>query len=313
MRRPMIVVIATLWIAGSAAAQVTPLGLAITSRTTADTFDSTGGTCGDLDGGGGFSSATSSCSDLQGETAAASAFTDATSDARGGDFSVDAQAGATAVPAPGPNNARAIATSTSTALENWSLAGDTFYVVSLSTVSDPGGPTGAANASASFSGGGGAPSGVLGMGTYSLQATADVSATANENGPVTSAASASATARVTFAPVASSTLVRGVVTAGGQPKAGLLVQAWSGPTLLDSALTGDDGNYLLPDVTAPAFLRFSDPLGRYVFVESGVVTPPAVVNADLPATVPALPAPGLGVLALGLLASTRWRARRRER
>ena len=305
--RFLLAFVCSIGLAGSAVAQVTPTGLAIVSETAADTRDSIGGSCSDMDGGPGFTSSTSSCSDAQGETAASSAQTTATSDARGGDFAVVAQAGATAVPAPGPQQAFGLATAGASALENWTLSSDTFYVVSLSTASDPGGPTGSASATATFSGGGGAPSGLLTAGVYALQATADASALARETGPVTSAASGSATARVTFAPAVSSTLVRGVVTAGGLPRAGLLVEALDGPVVLDSGLSGDDGSYLLPDVTSPATIRFSDPAGNFQTFESGVVTPPAVVNADLLAlpTVPALPAALVLVLALALLAVAR--------
>ncbi len=305
--RCLVAFVCTIWLAVSAVAQITPTGLVIVSETTADTRDSIGGSCSDMDGGPGVPSSTSSCSDAQGETAASSAQTVATSDARGGDFSVVAQAGATAVPAPGPQQAFGLATAGANALENWTLSGDTFYVVALSTTSDPGGPTGNASATATFSGGGGAPSGLLTAGTYALQATADVSALARETGPVTSAASGSATARVTFAPALSSTLVRGVGTAGGLPMAGLLVEALDGPVVLDSGLSGDDGSYLLPDVTSPATIRFSDPGGIFQAFESGVVTPPAVVNADLLAlpTVPALPFALAVVLVLALLVVAR--------
>ncbi len=297
------VALLTLVLALPAFAQITALGLSFQAQSSANTTDSNGQNCSDQSGGVGVSAATSSCSDLEGNTAAASAQANATSDARGADFSLVAQVAATAAPpAPGVFSAQGNASASTTALENWSLAADTFYSFAGGTASDSEGAS-TANVFATFSGGV-TPSGQLAAGVYSLQASASANAFPIETGELTGAASASASTRITFAEASSSTLIKGIVQAGGLGQPGLLVEAFDGAALIDSALTGDDGSYLLPAVTTSVTVRISDPAGNFFEVESALLTPPTTFDTNLPAAtaVPSLRWPFLAVLALAMAA-----------
>ncbi|MEM7079628.1 MAG: hypothetical protein AAF513_13480, partial [Pseudomonadota bacterium] len=249
--------------------------------------------------------------DAQGNAAAGSANTNAISDTRGGEFYVISQAAAGVVQAPGPFNANATASGNASALENWTLSGDTHFSVALDSQSDFDGTASSANATATFSGGGGASSGILSAGTYSMLTSASSNAGASESGAQTGAANAEAMGRVTFAPVGSPTLVRGTITAGGLAQPGLIVEAFDGTTLIDSALTGDDGSYLLPEVLVAATLRVRDPNGGFQTLETSVLAPPAVFDTNLPPlVVPALPLPFAGLLVVGLVLGARLRSGR---
>jgi hypothetical protein len=110
---------------------------------------------------------------------------------------------------------------------------------------------------------------------------------------------------VTFAPVGSITLIMGVVLANGVGGgSGLLVEALdTGDLVIANTSTGDDGSYLLANVSGDVTVRASDPSGGFVAQRSAPLSAPATQNFDLaPApAVPALSAPAIALLCLMIL------------
>ena len=96
--------------------------------------------------------------------------------------------------------------------------------------------------------------------------------------------------QLTFARNASISLIMGTALAGGVGRSGLIVEALD-PAPLATTSTGDDGSYLLPDITGPVTIRVSDPEGNFVTAESAPVSPPATVDFDL---APVVQLPALG-------------------
>jgi len=233
-----------------------------------------------------------------GYTAVAHAETSLVASTSGGSVSVYGEASAHATGSPSQLNASGQATSIANI--TWYVSSNVHY--SLSTAVQGG-------ASASFQDSGGPlpPSGVLTTGYYTLYSNGNAYALARDiNGAETvSVGPRIASAEVTFASVGSLTLIRGTVLGCGVPVQGLLVEAISGGSVVASAVTGNDGTYLLPDLPGAVDVRISDPNGVYATEVFANQTPPIVFDADLGKQVPALPAP-FAVAAALLLA---WLAR----
>lgn len=294
-------------------AQVVLQGGSFQTSSSANTTASGGATCSDPQGGVNVPMAASSCADADGNTAAGSAQAIVFVDTQGADFSLTTSGGgAVTVGAPGPLTAQANGGGSANAVRNWFMTNDTLYSMAVATGADFAGHAAAASVFVGFSGGS-AASGLLSSGSYALNANVSATAGGIETGLLTGAASASADVRLTFAEAASPTLVRGTVLAEGVGLPGLLVEAFDGATLIDSALTGDDGSYLLPGVTTSVTLRVSDPEGAFATIESGLLAPPATFDTDLSqaSAVPALAPAPLGLAAFGM-AGAGWLARRRR-
>ncbi len=252
------------------AAQVTELGDSLLASASA-----TMPGCTDTDGGADATEAAAACSTMVGYAAAGSARASFTSSTSGGTVDAFAQASAASIGPPATQTATGAGDGQ--AVVSWTMGSDTLY--SLSTTISGG-------ASASFSDGMSGPlppSGTLPPDIYELRASASALAQAQDlNGAESvTAGPREASARVTFAPVGSPTLIRGTVLAGGVGTPGLLVEALDGGTVVASTLTGDDGSYLLDGISGPVRLRISDPEGGFASLLSDPLSPPATLNADL--------------------------------
>lgn len=307
-----LLMLCSLILPGAASGQIILQTGSFQTSTAATTTASGGSTCTDPGGGVNVPSGSSSCADVDGNTAAGSAQANVSVDTQGADFSLTANgSGSVVVGQPGPFAAQANGSGSANAVRNWFLTNDTLYSLAVAKSAEFEGGAALANAIVSFSGGS-AASGLLTSGTYSMTASVTAAAGGIETGLLTGAASASANARLTFAEAASPTLVQGTVLGEGIGLPGLLVEALDRATVIDSALTGDDGSYLLPLVTTSVTLRVSDPAGGFTTVESTLLAPPATFDTDLVATplVPTLTPSWLGVLAV-LILGTGWVARRK--
>lgn len=285
---------------GVAAAQVLEIGTSLLTSANAQTP----GGCNVMDGGGTFTEATAACSTM-GYLAAAHAESSLATSTSGGEVSVFAEASATATGSPSDLTASGIANSVASI--TWYAASDQHYSVSTTLQ----------GATASFEDTSGSlpASGVLTMGEYyTLNAHGFAFALAQDsNGAETvHAGPLAASAQVTFASVASSTLIRGSVLGCGVPVQGLLVEALSGGAVIASTITGDDGTYLLPDLPGTVDVRVSDPNGVYATEVFAGQTPPIVFDADLGKQIPALPAPAVVAAALVLAWVARTALRRRS-
>ena len=250
-------------------AQVLELGGSLLATATAETPG-----CSDSEGGANATEAVASCA-AQGYTAAGSAGASLTSSTSGGSASAFAEAAASSTGSS--SNFTASGLGNGAAVVSWSMGSDTHYSVSISA---------AGGASASFSDGTSGPlppSGVLPADIYQLRADAFASAQAQDINGAESVTDGpkEAFARVTFAVVGSSTLIRGTVLAGVVGRPGLLVEALIGETVVASALTGDDGSFLLPDLPGTVTLRISDPGDSFLTEVSNPLTPPATFITDL--------------------------------
>lgn len=265
--------------------------------------------CNESDGGAAATEATAACAAF-GYTAAASAQTSSLASTSGGSVSVAAEAGATSV--GGNGNQSASGNGTSTVAITWQMTADTHYSVSSLVTPTP------LNATAELQDAMGNPlpaSGVLSPGFYVLLGHTMASALARDvNGAEsTSAGPFSASGDVTFADVGSTTLVLGRITVGGLGKAGLLVEAVVGQTVVASAITAADGTYLLPNLPGAITLQVTDPAGALPTQVSGTLTPPETFDLDLPARVPVLSAPLGLALAVALIVAGRSAAAGRAR
>lgn len=263
-----------LGLASGASAQVVELG-----GNTVASASAAVPTCSDNDGGGGATEATASCAAM-GYAAAASAESSRTSSTQGGAVFARAEAEASSV--GGGATLSASATGDGAANSSWTLTTDHHYSAYIDV---------SGGATASFNDGmvNLPPSGVLVPDTYALQANATAVALAeDDDGAVTvTAGPREATAEVTFAEVGAADLIRGTLTAGGSPVAGLEVTARVGSTIVATAFTASDGSYLLPGLPGTVTIEVVDPDGGFLTLGSGSLAPPLVFDGDLvAATVP---------------------------
>lgn len=230
--------------------------------------------CNEADGGAGATAAAASC-DAQGYTAVASASASSTLSADGGTASASAYGVATSTGSI--SNFTATGSGNGQIALSWSMLSATHYSLSVTV---------AGGGTAAFSDGMSGPlppSGILPADVYQLNVGATALAQARDiNGVETVIAGpVSASARVSFAEVGSTTLILGTVLAGGVGTPGLLVEARVGGTVVASTLTGDDGSYLLPDLPGTVTLRISDPAGGFAPRLSAPLMPPATFDVDL--------------------------------
>lgn len=290
-----VLLLVSLLIAPAAFAQITPLGGSVNASVNVSAQG-----CSQGDGGVGSTQASAACS-INGYAAAAGSTATVTVHSFGGVVSGSAEGGAT-VPGLG-SSGQSNAVATGNVAHTWQLGANTHYT--LMTETSGGG--------AVDFGSGLPPSGILSPGFYGLLVNTHISLVALDwMGPETViAVPESAMGRVTFAEVGSPTLILGQVLAGGAAQPGLLVEALDGGVVVASALTANDGAYLLPDLGPSVMLRISDPQGVFATQFSPLLAPPMTFDADLGATVPIPPAAvGLLLLSLGLTGalSTRKRA-----
>lgn len=229
------------------------------------------------DGGANVPAAMIDCAS-QGYSAAASAAYTASATNAGGAVSVFAESAAGSI--GGGAGQAASGSGTAIASITWQMTSSTHYSLAVTQDPTPGGATVVFQTS---TGAALPPSGIVAAGFYDLRGDAIAFSLAEDDGGVqtVSVGPLTAAGEVSFAPVGSSSLVRGTVTAGGSAAPGLLVEALVGASIVAATTTGLDGTYLLDGLPGPVEIRVSDPALVLATQQSGVLTPPAVYDVDL--------------------------------